>query len=348
MKLFLRRIALGVVSLALVLSVAEVVARVIVARQPAPGPRALPEEWRGLPQIQGIHTLAQPNVRGLHAGTLFETNSAGFRGPERAPEKPPGVFRIVVTGDSIAMGWGVPYDDTYAARIERALNASPGSRSVEVLDIAIAGLSAREAVIRFSNLGLSYDPDLVIYGFTLNDIENDHYRRGEAGFRSPLPGIQSSPSRLWRLIGPRWVSLTNAIFLPRGSYLRELDDNYFRNPEAWGMLLHYLERFGEVAREREICAVVLVHTRLTALHRFHPLRRQYAAVGEAAEARGLYVAQSFPSFVGTADTDLWVSSVDAHPNPEGHRILADVVLRRLESLPESCWDRSPRRGVPAP
>ena len=257
MKIFLARIALVVASFALVLLAAEGVARVIISRRPPPMPPRIPKEWQELPRIKSVHALSQPNVRALHARVLFETNSAGFRGPDRTPQKPPGVFRIVVIGDSVAMGWGVLYDHTYAARLERALNARPGSQTVQVLDIALAGLNTYTAVGRLISVGLSYEPDLVIYGFTLNDIENKHYRRSVDVDSRLLSETYESPSRLWRLIGRRGISLWYAIFAPRGSYVYECEDNYFDNPAAWELMLGHLNALAEVTGKHDLCTVLL-------------------------------------------------------------------------------------------
>lgn len=335
----LGRIGLALAGVGLVLVVAECVARIIIARRPPTRPPPLATELRKLPQIESWKlAAATPNLRGLHAGVLFETNSAGFRGPERSPEKPPGVFRIVVIGDSVAMGWGVAYEDTYSARVEAALGSTHDHRSVEVLDLGVADSNAGRAVSHLEDLGMSFDPDMVVYGLTLNDIESDHYRRSFRLARTLPLSLWTSPSYLWRLLGRRWMSLQTALLVPRGSYLYELDDNYFHNPAAWELMLDELDELAGISREHDMCTVVLVHTHMSTLNFLHPYRRHYQAVGDATTARGFFVAQSLPSFLGESEGELWVSPIDPHPSAEGHRILADVLLRRLQTLPASCWN----------
>jgi lysophospholipase L1-like esterase len=337
-----REAGLVAASLAAVLAASEGVAR-LLWRDDAFAPRPVPPEWRDLPNLDGMFAMARPNARGLVAGALFETNSAGFRGRERSLEKPPGVFRVAVFGDSIAMGSGVTEEETYAFRLEGALaTARPGGR-FEVLNFGVGGLDARHAVERLVRLGLRYDPDLIVYGYTLNDVEGPAYRHSVEFERIDPRRFAQAPLALWRLLGPRVDSLRELLFAPRGSYSFELDENYFRNPEAWQQVLAALDRLARVARERGICAVVLVHTRLYWLSALHPYRRHYAAVTRAAEERGLVAIESFPAHRGLEARSLWVAPLDPHPNARGHAVLLEALVEGLDRLPEACWHGAGRR-----
>ena len=48
-------------------------------------------------------------------------NSRGLRGDEVSLQKPVGVRRVLVVGDSFGWGFGVEQEDTFGARLERAL-----------------------------------------------------------------------------------------------------------------------------------------------------------------------------------------------------------------------------------
>jgi len=338
-----RELGLLAATLLGLLAAGELVARA-VWEDPSRPARPVPPEWQGLPNVSGLFALAKPNVRGLASGALFETNSAGFRGGERALAKPPGSFRIAIVGDSIAMGMGVVEADTYAARLERALAAAHPERRVEVLNFGLSGLNAFSVVDRLERLALRYDPDLVVYGYTLNDIEGPAYRRSvDFAFLDPRTHA-GSPLYLWRWLGPRLASLRELVLAPRGSYSFELDDNYFRDPEAFGAVLAALDRLRELARERGICAVVFVHTRLYWLSWLHPYRRYYAVV-MAARERGLAAIESFPAFRGESAQSLWIGPLDPHPNARGHEILAGALAAGLEALPPECWEAQARSSA---
>ncbi len=119
-----------------------------------------------------------PNVAFGHV----RINSLGMRDVERPAAKPAGVFRVLVLGDSITLGAGMPLDDTYPKVMERALDRErPG---VEVWNGGVIGYNARQEAAWFERHGVELSPDLVVIGFCLNDfgaperqtLEGDHWR----------------------------------------------------------------------------------------------------------------------------------------------------------------------------
>lgn len=81
-----------------------------------------------------------------------------------------------------------------------------------------------------------------------------------------------------------------------GSYLWELDDNYFRNEAAWNFWKSDLEDLRRVADENGICLMLLIHTALTALNDFYPYKPNYDTVSEVARRNSLAVIDQFPYF----------------------------------------------------
>lgn len=56
-------------------------------------------------------------------GIAHRVNTLGLRGPDRPIEKPPGVARVAVLGDSVVWGWGVAEEDGMVARLEARLGS---------------------------------------------------------------------------------------------------------------------------------------------------------------------------------------------------------------------------------
>ncbi len=71
---------------------------------------------------------------------VLRTNSRGLAGPELPPSKPAGEFRIVVLGDSYAVGGQVPYAQVFPAVLEQELRAR-GYGQVRVVDAGVGGYS---------------------------------------------------------------------------------------------------------------------------------------------------------------------------------------------------------------
>ena len=296
----------------------------------------LPDEYEDLEWLQDAQGLARPNVRAINAGVLFETNSAGFRGPEVAPGKPREIFRVAVIGDSYSMGWGVNREDTYAVRLEQALGTSRPDLRIEVLNFGLAGQDTEAVVERFHTLGLDYEPDLVVYGFSVNDLENDAYRHTSVSADVAAKELEESRLTLWRIVAPRMSSLAE-VTARKGSYVHELDVNYFEEAEAFGVALEALDRLADTAEQRGICAVMLIHTQLRFLNFLHPYQRHYDALASAAEEHGLFVVPTAEAFLGHGEGELRIKADDPHPGAEAHAILADELLAALEELPERCW-----------
>jgi lysophospholipase L1-like esterase len=117
-----------------------------------------------------------PNARYRHKsvdGTWhFTINGNGFRDTtDYAYEKPEGVLRILVLGDSFTIGYEVEQDETYSAVLERYLERH-GVRA-EVLNAGMSGASTAEALVFLEHEGVRYEPDIVVLGFYWNDLEDN-------------------------------------------------------------------------------------------------------------------------------------------------------------------------------
>jgi len=130
------------------------------------------------------------------------------------------------------------------------------------------------------------------------------------------------------------------VWPPKGSYIHELDDNYFDNPPAITALSNAFAQIEEAAHARNACVVLMQHTSLWFLHVFHPFRRFHAAVAKLAEAHHFANKDTVSYFLGRGGLELWVGPFDPHPNGEGHAILAQAALDALRDLPAKCWGPS--------
>ncbi len=113
--------------------------------------------------------VPRKNIRGVHNkkgsfSTTFQTNSRGLRDKEYKLNKPDGVKRIVVLGDSFTWGYGVNDDEIYTERLESKLP------DTEVINLGVTAYNLRKEFNYLKHEGLKYHPDMVIVGFCLNDI----------------------------------------------------------------------------------------------------------------------------------------------------------------------------------
>jgi hypothetical protein len=118
--------------------------------------------WEPIPNTAAAQ--GQPGAR----FTPEERNSLGFRDYEHAVGKAPGVYRILIIGDSITKGLGIPDPNmAFPMVIERELGHR-GLRS-EVLNFGVEGYNTQQEVESLKDKGLRYKPDLVVLAYCPND-----------------------------------------------------------------------------------------------------------------------------------------------------------------------------------
>lgn len=110
-------------------------------------------------------------VSTLSPGTsAYPLNSRGFRGPEFALEKKPGVFRVALIGDSFVEGDGILDEKmTLAMQLQRELATRNPNGNYEVLNLGIAGNNFASHVTTTGEALKQLDLDAVVVCLTLNN-----------------------------------------------------------------------------------------------------------------------------------------------------------------------------------
>jgi hypothetical protein len=91
------------------------------------------------------------------------TNQFGFNARDYSFEKSPGVFRILVLGDSF--NWAGGLKGNYTALLEQKLDSLYGSHKVDVINTGYPSTQPAQELAILKKFGLQYNPDLVILGF---------------------------------------------------------------------------------------------------------------------------------------------------------------------------------------
>lgn len=101
----------------------------------------------------------------------YRLNREGYRDIDRTPEAMSGAVsrRLLLLGDSVTFGLGVPQDRIYAAQLERELDARTG-RPYEVVNLAVFAYDTLDELAAFVEDGQKYRPATVILQFYLNDF----------------------------------------------------------------------------------------------------------------------------------------------------------------------------------
>ncbi|HIL71653.1 MAG TPA: hypothetical protein EYG38_17610, partial [Verrucomicrobia bacterium] len=96
------------------------------------------------------------------------TNSHGQRDRKRVIQKPEGVQRIILLGDSVVEGHGLAEDQTLSHLLEQLYE----NQKTEVLNFGVSAYCTLAEIELLETKGLQFDPDVVILIFVENDFDN--------------------------------------------------------------------------------------------------------------------------------------------------------------------------------
>jgi lysophospholipase L1-like esterase len=290
-------------------------------------------------------------------------NSAGFRDREFPRSKPPGVFRIVAIGDSVTFGSLEEPLESWTKHLERALNERARGVTFEVLNLGVTGYNVTRVAERLRVLGLEYQPDLVLYGYVLNDPQagsleslalmdrkaQAELRFSEAVERGALRWL--SGSRLFllgaSLLGDEAECATPARTRPRPALPaaitervargEDLRGGFFRalheGPEPRARLRAGLERIAELTRAAGVPVVgVIFPVFFPPDERGYPLGDVHAFVAGELRSRGFWTVDLQPVFASAESRGLDCSHDSLHPNRLGNQLAAGALLEELERL----------------
>ena len=117
--------------------------------------------WANRPNSETIFAMAGAGGFKTHV----KVNSKGLReDKEYEYEKPEGIRRIVVLGDSYTWGFGVEANERFTEVLENEL-----LKNVQVINMGVSGYGSDQELLLLKNEGLKYQPDLVLVAFCGND-----------------------------------------------------------------------------------------------------------------------------------------------------------------------------------
>ncbi|HET6374270.1 MAG TPA: hypothetical protein VFG76_13255 [Candidatus Polarisedimenticolia bacterium] len=212
----------NLVALAAGLGAAMLAAEVAVRLLWKSAPAVLAADTLPLARIKDPDILYRliPNSSGTYNGTRVEINGLGLRDHDYSIPAREGTTRVLVLGDSMVFGVGLPPELTLPGRLSKIL--SPG----EAINAGIFGYNLRQEIALLRDVGAVYRPDIVVSCFVHNDVEN--WGLGEDG---AVPEIKSS--RFSSPPADAWSSRLAALMLPDEFNTERL--NLLPEPGAGGL-----------------------------------------------------------------------------------------------------------------
>jgi lysophospholipase L1-like esterase len=339
------RVALLAAGLLIGIAVAELLARAF-----DPGVQVVFRESIAFSEDPALVYELRPGARdGKH-----RISSAGLRDDETPREKPAGTFRIAAIGDSLTHGSGGPRESAYPEQLEALLNARAGAARprFEVLNFGVPGYDIGQVARRLRVLGLSFEPDVIVYGYVLNDpqafsIEAEALRtlRDEAARyadadASHVVGRWLAHSRLYQL-AREWAHRRDSLAMLRAQMpndpayeaARSGDRvRYFRSIHSEGesaaRLRRGLDELAAIAREHRLPVLVVIFPLFGSEAGVGPeaLADVHQIVAVEASKRGFAVLDLLPVYAGATRAFGTEMKLDfMHPDALGHRVAATAI-----------------------
>jgi hypothetical protein len=277
----------------------------------------------------------RPRLKKRLFGRPFTTNESGQRDHPHTVSKPEGVFRIVVLGSSIDMGWGVDIDEIYVKQLERWLNTHAARRGLarrfEVVNFAVAAYAPVQRLESFRRRAAAYDPDMVIYSATMLDIRLTEIHLCDV---YQDPGVTDlCYDFIRKAVAEAGIDASDLRRDPRGKLATKDSIKAKLRPYYWPI---YDAVLGTLAADCRSSGVALA---CVIIPRVGKADAPDARAGAVARLRGIAEHHALTLFdlSGTFDkidpARIEIASWDDHPNAEGHRHLFLALARAIVEDP---------------
>ena len=260
-----------------------------------------------------------PGAKTVRNEVAIAINAAGFRDDEFPETLPAEVDRIVLLGDSVAWGWGVPMAAAFPQVLERQLHArslKPRASPI-VYNLAVDGYSTAQEIRLLETRGLALQPSLVILSYVLNDPDT---RDGG------LAQYYASSIALVDLVKRALTTIRDRLH----GYPREY--HHLIHARSRDQTITQFRHLGQLSRERQVPILVV----LSPVFRFkpeqpYPWQDLHAFIRDLCEENALAFLDLYTSFRGRDAAayayDMW------HPTIKGHALIAQAIVDYLTGFP---------------
>lgn len=292
------------------------------------------------------------NVSGPEFSVDYQISPQGFRGPTiYGPTPAPGVTRILAVGDSFTFGASSDHEDIWIARTEATLKAA-GHR-VEIINAGVEGYDTASSVLSLERLYDQYRPDIVVYGFVLNDLfTNKPIEMTQSGERVSPEGLSLVGFKQRKRGRLQSVRLLRSLLMRddaayRRMYMMTARKEYYLNPPSPRVRAQIDVTKDLLSRAAGFCAENGARFFVLSMPQLYQVLAE--ANDDGAAGGGIdpdYVDEELGAFAGQKGF-AWVPTLDAlaadyrakgeelyfrldgHLTPAGQAIVADVAAASL-------------------
>lgn len=274
---------------------------------------------------------------------VMPEGSSSLQDQSYEAEKPEGVFRIAVVGDSFTFAPQMQFDDSFSKRLERSLNMNKSSElkhrgaRAEVINFGIPGHSTIHEV-RTVEEALKLSPDLVLLQITLNDAQLRPFSLEPIEFQRKFGKAPLDYDASWLLRNSRLARMLAERLHNQRSVEAYVQYHYdlFSNPESARSFHSALDKMkahvNAASNQKNSPRLIAVIFPLFdfPLNDSYPFLALHESIGTVLKERNIPFLDLFSRFKGLPVERLQlIPGKDSHPNEIAHRIAAEQLLAWL-------------------
>ncbi len=244
-------------------------------------------------------------------------------------------FRIVVMGDSITWGAGLPDAERFANLLQRFLGSD-----YEVVNFGIPGRGMPDHLAALDQ-ALSIAPDFILLQLYTNDFEIGGMERPRAKPLLPWPGVDGwllQSSAVYTMLSAQWPGIQEKL-----GWLETYEHYMFRylgdphSPEsvaAFGMLRDLIAR----TRQAGVPVGTVMFPNPGVLSKDYAFAYLHDRVRSVCEEENIHCIDLREPFLSsfTDLKDIVVSAFDGHPSARASLVAADQILADFRPLWQPC------------
>lgn len=300
--------------------------------------------------IPGLLYELKPEISVEWQGVTVATSRDSCRIQTLAELEPPpcvgSPLRIAVMGDSTSFGWRVEYEETYGEilreKIEKEIR-----EPVIIKNFSVPGYNSLQHYIVFRERVIPWQPDITILHYDHNDADPITFK--PPSYLSPDYGDNFLHSALVKLFLRRMRYAINKQAATSRSITGKQDELFVENYRYSGAqydehLKHFFD-ISELSKKHNIPVVCYIFNTFLKRQSDWTQDKNFTLLhgpkaNKLAEY-GFVVVDSYGPIQHILNEkkwddlrETWISKDDAHPKPEGHLLIADIIFNAIKNSPK--------------
>ncbi len=261
----------------------------------------------------------------------IKMNSDGFRDREIPLEKPEGVFRVITIGDSETFPDTMNLEEQYGKVMEKTMNEQ--GKQVEVINGGVSGYGTRQSFNFLKRKGMKYNPDMVIYMFVPNDVQEnvEHRYTVVGGLRVNYEWKEKPRSAAIRSFVYKNSYIMREGYRIIGAVKRSTSEKKEKviSEEEFAETEKVVKELNSFLKERKIKLLVIITPGKEEVKRDEALKDMVRKVLEEESIEFLDLREEYDTLEEKRSLR-WQQ--DSHLNQKGHQIIAEMIAKKMQTI----------------